>query len=92
VVETNTRRDESRVFAKLQSSAAPAPASAPALTAAPTTSNVPPLHLDAPLRERLPHETFPHADSFNLENIGRHWRVVLWFAMAAVGLVVVTYI
>jgi hypothetical protein len=91
VVETSTRRDESRVFAKLQSSATPAPATAPALASSAAPTNAP-LHFDAPLRERLPHETFPHADSFNLENIGRHWRVVLWFAMAAVGLVVVTYI
>jgi hypothetical protein len=87
LVELSARRDESRVFAKLQSSAAPVPAIAPG----PTPSNAP-LPYDAPVRERLPHETFPHADSFNLENIGRHWRVVLWFAMAAVGLVVVTYI
>ena len=47
---------------------------------------------DAPVPQRSPDETFPHADSFNLENIGRHWRVVLWFAMAALGLAVVTYI
>jgi hypothetical protein len=94
-VETSPRRDESRVFAKLQSSAAPAPGSAAAPGAAPAPSQATssaPLHFDPPLRERLPHENFPHADSFNLENIGRHWRVVLWFAMAAVGLVVVTYI
>jgi hypothetical protein len=51
-----------------------------------------PLHHDAPVPQPLPHEQFPHADSFNFENIGRHWRIVLWFAMAAVGLAVVTYI
>jgi hypothetical protein len=87
VVEASPRRDESRVFVKLQSSVAPSPAIASNPSATST-----PRPYDAPARERLPHEAFPHADTFNLENIGRHWRVVLWFVMAAVGLVVVTYI
>jgi hypothetical protein len=75
--EPSARRDESRIAAKVQT-----PAASP-VTSLPYEPHAP---------QRLPWEMFPHADSFNLENIGRHWRVVLWFAMAAVGLAVVTYI
>jgi hypothetical protein len=80
------RRDERRLFPRVPSTVA-----ASSTTAAATAA---PAKREGSLLQRLPmpHETFPHADSFNLENIGRHWRVVLWFAMAALGLAVVTYI
>jgi hypothetical protein len=88
-VDSSARRDESRVLAKVQSVSA----ASTTTTAAPVVVRTPQKR-EGSLLQRLPmpHETFPHADSFNLENIGRHWRVVLWFAMAAVGLAVVTYI
>jgi hypothetical protein len=84
--ETGARRDENRVFPRVPSTGTASSTS----TAATGT----PAKREGSLLQRLPmpHETFPHADSFNLENIGRHWRVVLWFAMAALGLAVVTYI
>ena len=81
------RRDESRVLAKTHIGSA----ASTAVAVTPNASGTPHQY-DAPVPQRSPDETFPHADSFNLENIGRHWRVVLWFAMAALGLAVVTYI
>ena len=77
ILEPSGRRDETRVSAKGLTTPAASP-----------VRSLP--HEEPP--QRMPWEMFPHADSFNLENIGRHWRVVLWFAMAAVGLAVVTYI
>ena len=31
-------------------------------------------------------------EPFNLENVGRHWRVMLWLGLAALGLTVVLYL
>jgi hypothetical protein len=87
VLQPSPRRDESRVLASVRIPSAASSTGSPP-HAVPGASS----KFNAPVPQRLPEETFPHADSFNLENIGRHWRVVLWFAMAAVGLAVVTYV
>jgi hypothetical protein len=34
----------------------------------------------------------PQPEPFNLENVGRHWRVMLWLGMAVLGLSVVLYL
>lgn len=42
--------------------------------------------------QRLANAGGPQPEPFNLENVGRHWRVMLWLGMAVLGLTVVLYI